>query len=89
MKNMNKKTNTMKKRFTMLLASLLLCMGTVWAQNYLVREAVTALTDGTYVLVAMSDKGSGPCYYDGTLDRKYRYDINKAVQAGDYISESK
>ena len=78
----------MKKRFTLILASMLLAMG-AWAETtvYKVNEATTTLTDGTYVLVAMSDKGTGPCYYSSeeSGNRLYRYDVNKEVQVGGYI----
>jgi len=78
----------MKKRFTLILASMLLAMG-AWAETtvYKVNEATTTLTDGTYVLVAMSDNGTGPCYYSSeeSGNRLYRYDVNKEVQVGGYI----
>lgn len=78
----------MKKRFTLILASMLLAMG-AWAETtvYKVNEATTTLTDGTYVLVAMSNKGTGPCYYSSSEsgNRLYRYDVNKEVQVGGYI----
>ena len=76
------------RKFTLILASMFLTLGT-WAQTtaYKVNEATTTLIDGTYVLVAMSDKGTGPCYYSSTEsgNRLYRYDLNKDVQVGDYI----
>ncbi len=78
----------MKKRITLILASMLLAMG-AWAETtvYKVNEATTTLTDGTYVLVAMSDNGTGPCYYSSAEsgNRFYRYDVNKEVQVGGYI----
>ena len=67
-----------------LLLTLAVLCGTVsgWAQTtYKVGEATTTLTDGLYVLVAMSDKGSGPCYYDANLGRKFRYDLDVSVSA--------
>jgi hypothetical protein len=74
----------MRKKFTMLLASLFLTLGTAWAQTAagIVGSPTTTLTDGKYVVVAMSDKGTGPCYYHTVGDRHYRYDLNKSIKPG-------
>lgn len=74
----------MRKKFTMLLAALFLVMGTAWAQTAagIVGNPTTTLTDGKYVVVAMSDKGTGPCYYHTVGDRHYRYDLNKSIKPG-------
>ena len=77
-----------------LLLSLTMLMAgavAVWAQTaYLVKEPITTLTDGTYVLVAMSDKGEGPCYYSSSEsgNRLYRYDLGVDVQVGNYIDNA-
>ena len=78
----------MKKKFTMLLASLFLVMGTTWAQVVgTLGEPTTTLTDGNYVLVAMSEKGIGPCYYHKDGDsRHYRYDLSKSINPGDEVT---
>lgn len=73
---------------------MLFCVytGIAWAQTqYSIKAPTTNLTDGKYVIVAMSDKGTGPCLYSSTYtgNRFYRYDTDKsAISAGD-ILESK
>lgn len=75
------------RKFTLFIASLFLTIGTVWASTPLkVGEPTTELTNGNYVLMAMSDKGTGPCYYDAAAsERKYRYNLDKTVTVGQEI----
>ena len=79
----------MRKKFTMLLAALFLVMGTSVAQTAVgaIGNPTTTLTDGKYVVVAMSDKGSGPCYYqESGNERHYRYDLNKSIKPGKVVT---
>ena len=75
------------KKLLLSLVALLVTVG-AWAQNfYSIGEATTTLTDGKYVLVAMSDKGTGPCYFSSSEGdgRCFRYDLDKNVQVGTNI----
>lgn len=63
----------------------LLC-NVAWAQDqwFSLGEPTTTLTDGNYVLVAMSDKGTGPVIYDPDAGegKHYRYEAGKTVAEG-------
>ena len=57
-----------------------------WAQDewFSLGEPTTTLTDGNYVLVAKSDKGTGPVIYDPDAGegKHYRYEAGKTVAEG-------
>lgn len=63
----------------------LLC-NVAWAQDewFSLGEPTTTLTDGNYVLVAKSDKGTGPVIYDPDAGegKHYRYEAGKTVAEG-------
>ena len=69
----------------------LLCNVT-WAQTsyFKMGTSTTSLSDGNYVLVAMSDKGTGPVIYDPDAGegKHYRYEAGKTL-AADYVVPSK
>ena len=81
----------MKKKFSLLLASLFLTIGAAWAQNVVgvLGEPTTTLTDGKYVLMAMSEKGNGvagPCFYNTAVSgRNYQYDLNCTLTQGSEV----
>ena len=56
-----------------------------WAQTsswFKMGASTTSLSDGDYVLVAKSDKGTGPVFYDPSVGKPYRYDVSKTVAEG-------
>ena len=77
------------KRQTLLKSTLCLLMALVchvaWAQTsswFKMGASTTSLSDGDYVLVAKSDKGTGPVFYDPSVGKPYRYDVSKTVAEG-------
>ena len=78
------------KRQTLLKSTLCLLMALLcnvaWAQDqwFSLGEPTTTLTDGNYVLVAKSDKGTGPVIYDPDAGegKHYRYEAGKTVAEG-------
>ena len=78
------------KKLLFLFAVLLTSVG-AWAQTVVgaLGNPTTTLTDGNYVLVAMSEKGNGatgPCFYTTTpSDRKFQYDLNNPIGVGDAV----
>ena len=82
------------KRQILLKSMLCLLMALVchvaWAQTSTYFEmgaSTTSLVDGNYVLVAMSDKGTGPVIYEPTAGegKHYRYEAGKTMAAGDIV----
>ena len=82
------------KRQILLKSMLYLLMALVchvaWAQTSTYFEmgaSTTSLVDGNYVLVAMSDKGTGPVIYDPNdgEGKHYRYEAGKTMAAGDIV----
>ena len=79
-----KQINIAMKKLLFLFAVLLTSVG-AWAQTtyYRLDAAAQTLTNGKYVIQAMSNKGVGPVYYDAGSVRHYRYDVGVgAVQQG-------
>lgn len=78
------------KKLLFLFAVLLTSVG-AWAQTVVgaLGNPTTTLTDGNYVLMAMSDKGNGatgPCFYTTTpSNRKFQYDLNNPIGVGDAV----
>ena len=77
------------KRKTFMKSTLCLLMALVcnvsWAQTsswFKMGASTTSLSDGDYVLVAKSDKGTGPVFYDPSVGKPYRYDVSKIVAEG-------
>ena len=82
-----KKQTLLKSTLCLLMA--MLC-NVAWAQTnaapFRLGASTTTLVNGNYVLVAMSDKGTGPCFYTTTpSDRKYQYDTNCSLEEGDVV----
>ena len=71
---------------------LALVCNVAWAQTsyFKMGASTTSLSDGNYVLVAMSDKGTGPVIYDPDAGegKHYRYEAGKTL-AADYVVPSK
>ena len=84
------------KRQTFMKSTQCLLMALVcnvaWAQTsyFKMGTSTTSLSDGNYVLVAMSDKGTGPVIYDPDAGegKHYRYEAGKTL-AADYVVPSK
>ena len=82
------------KRQTLLKSTLCLLMALLcnvtWAQTsyFKMGTSTTSLSDGNYVLVAMSDKGTGPVLYELNAGegKHYRYEAGKTFAAGDVVS---
>ena len=77
-----KKQTFMKSTLCLLMA--LVC-NVAWAQTsswFKMGASTTSLSDGDYVLVAKSDKGTGPVFYDPSVGKPYRYDDRKTVAEG-------
>ena len=82
------------KRQTLLKSTLCLLMALVcnvtWAQTsyFKMGTSTTSLSDGNYVLVAMSDKGTGPVLYEPNAGggKHYRYEAGKTFAVGDVVS---
>ena len=80
-----------KPKFKYMLSLLLgLVCNVAWAQTsyFKMGTSTTSLSDGNYVLVAMSDKGTGPVIYDPNAGegKHYRYEDGKTFAAGDVVS---
>ena len=80
-----------KPKFKYMLSLLLgLVCNVAWAQTsyFKMGTSTTSLSDGNYVLVAMSDKGTGPVIYDPDAGegKHYRYEAGKTLAAGNVVS---
>ena len=78
-----------------LLLLFALILGTVgaWAEEsvtWIMGTPVSTITSGKYVLMAMSNNGTGPCYYNGSEggNRFYRYDVSKSALTTGSVVES-
>lgn len=82
-----KKQTLLKSTLCLLIA--LVCNVT-WAQTsfFKMGASTTSLSDGNYVLVAMSEKGTGPVIYDSNAGegKHYRYEVGKTLAAGNVVS---
>ena len=81
------------KKTTLFLFSLFLTIGAM-AQDFLVKNKVTEVNTGYYVVVGTfnpnngTDTSTGPAYYDNLLgDCKYRLDVDKTIAAGESLPD--
>ena len=81
------------KKTTLFLFSLFLTIGAM-AQDFLVKNKVTEVKTGYYVVVGTfnpnngTDTSTGPAYYDNLLgDCKYRLDVDKTIAAGESLPD--
>lgn len=81
------------KKTTLFLFSLFLTIGAM-AQDFLVKNKVTEVNTGYYVVVGTfnpgngGDTSTGPAYYDNSLGGcKYRLDVDKTIAAGESLPD--
>lgn len=81
------------KKTTLFLFSLFLSIGAM-AQDFLVKNKVTEVNTGYYVVVGTFNPGNGtgtstgPAYYQSSLgDCKYRLDVDKTISAGESLPD--
>lgn len=84
------------RKFTLILSLLLLFVTAAMAQKYVVRESVTDVQSGNYVVYATSNinnsdtESTGPVQYNTYTDdssAKYRMDADKTINVGDILQD--
>ena len=82
------------RKFTLFLMSLLLTVGAM-AQDYLIKNKVTEVKTGYYVVVGTFNPNNGgttstgPAYYEKSLgDCKYRLDVDKTIVKDESLSDA-